>query len=370
MSLLNDALRKKSRAFDKTRKMKLFQNQPKSHRPDKTRMYAIVILLFLVGAVTISAIWYVSSRSSFSTDEQLSVKKLDAEQEFTINKPARPQRPLQAPIKKEFKAETVVAKKMEQKAEKKERVTPKQKEKPKKSHKKATKPSKKPAKPSKTKASKTEKKKEAQAGALFYQKALSYHRRNMPDHAIRMYLEVLRANPEHYDAVFNLASVYMKTDAYSNAYPLLIELHDRDPENPKVLLNLAIAEIGLGNPNKAISHLSRAENKKNASQFEICLYHGVALSRLDKLDEAISWYKKAEKLHANHGLLIFNIAVAYDRLQEYRDALTYYEKFLRQPASSPSHEKKEVEARIRALRVYLAGQSENPIDNGNTRQEK
>jgi tetratricopeptide (TPR) repeat protein len=173
-------------------------------------------------------------------------------------------------------------------------------------------------------------------------------------------MEVLKKNPEHYDALFNLASIYLKTSAFSEAYPLLQKLMNHDPENPQILVNMAVAEIGLGRPNKAISYLDRADRLKDAPRFEIYFHRGVALSHLKKLDEAMTCYKKAEELHPNDHRLLFNMAVACDKLERYDGALTYYERFLRRGGPSSPDERKEVEARIRVLKLYMARNQKSP----------
>ena len=50
----------------------------------------------------------------------------------------------------------------------------------------------------------------------------------------------------------------------------------------------------------------------------------MALSHLEELNRALTWYKRAEKLSENNPLLLFNMAVAYDKLERYDEALRYY----------------------------------------------
>ena len=193
--------------------------------------------------------------------------------------------------------------------------------------------------------------------APFYLKAVSYHKRNELGKAIQMYQEVLRKNPEHYEALFNLASVYLKVSSFSEAYNILQKLHELDPENAQILLNLAIAEIGLGRPQKAISYLNDSDALKDKPQFEICFHKGVAMSKLHMLNEAEIWYKRAEELNPSHSRLLFNMALLYDKLQRYKEALRYYGAFLKNEGEPSVHEKRDVENRINAIRVYMAGQS-------------
>lgn len=187
----------------------------------------------------------------------------------------------------------------------------------------------------------------------FYLKAVSYHRRNEFKKAIRMYQEVLRKDPEHYDALFNLAAAYLSISSFSDAYVILKRLEESDPKNPQILLNLAIAEIGLERPYNAISYLDDADALNNSPQFEILFHRGVALSKLDMLNEAETWYKKAEELDPDHPRLLFNLAVVYDRLQMWHEALKYYGAFLRNKEGSSGPEREEIENRVKDIKVYM-----------------
>jgi tetratricopeptide (TPR) repeat protein len=202
---------------------------------------------------------------------------------------------------------------------------------------------------------------------IFYQKALRYHREDKLDQAIQMYKQVIRVNPDHRDALFNLSSAYIQLAAYSDAYPLLKRLETSDHRNPDILVNLAITEIGLGRPAEAIHLLDSAANQCEEPQFTIYFHRAAALSRLGKLEEARICYKKAEKLNTSHNNLIFNLAVLSDKLQRYDDAIHYYGKFLQQNNTLPPHDKKNIETRIRSLHAYL-GANRNQTEGNSASQ--
>jgi Flp pilus assembly protein TadD len=190
----------------------------------------------------------------------------------------------------------------------------------------------------------------------FFEKGLAYHRMGRFKDAARMYREVLRKNPEHPDARFNLASACIQLSEFAEACPLLADLQARDPANPEVLLNLALAEVGMGRPWKALDYLSEAEALPNGSSFEICFHRGLALSQLDRLPEALTCYRKAEKLSPDHPRLIFNLAVVYDKLQKYPEALGYYARIVPGEDGLPPLEAQAVAARINTLKAYLGRQ--------------
>ncbi len=66
----------------------------------------------------------------------------------------------------------------------------------------------------------------------FYEKAVFYHRQNRLKEAIVMYLQALDKNPQNTDALFNLASAYLKNREFAMALPILQCLSEKDPDNP------------------------------------------------------------------------------------------------------------------------------------------
>ena len=367
MSLLNEALRKKDRELGQIKKVNLFRDKPKPRNRGIRRFYVLVIFIVLSSVLAVLGVWYGFLRAGSPSKEPHLVNTHVFTEEKVLYKIATPPKPLQIPLKEEPKAPPIIASTMGRKDQKIDKKTSDKNEVLKTGHKMAAKPSQiKVLKPKKEKdkeqSQKVKKATEAPSDSsprrtedLFFKKAVSYHRQNKLEMAIQMYLEVLAGNPEHPDALLNLSSAYIQSSAFSKARPLLKKLRSFDPENPQVLLNLAIVEIGLGRPNKAITYLERSEGMTEEPQFEIYFHRGVALSHLEELDKALTWYKRAEKLSENNPLLLFNMAVAYDKLERYDEALRYYVPLLSNADAPLSvDEKKKVEDRIGTLRVYLA----------------
>lgn len=369
MSLLNDALRKKDRELVQPQKHGVLYGKPSSGEIRKIKVYGIgILVIFAVFSLGVLG-WMLThhtnpeseqllSTSDLATDNGLDRSKLDSssstrtDQELTTEKE----------VKREF---LVVGSINEIQKERDKGSSPKEAA-SRENHTKTIVPSKKKGSKERQKLAKEEKKTSEdkqrndhvyRSEELFYRKALSYHRSNDLERAIQLYHEVLRKNPEHFNALLNLASAYIKTSAYSEAYPLLEKARRRDPKHPQALLNLAIAEIGLGQLNSAISHLNEASNLEGVSKFELNFHRGVAFSHLKRFEGALKWYKMAEQVHPTHPLLVFNMAVIYDKLERYHEALRYYGEFLTLRGSSTPEEKREVEARIGVLRAYMARQS-------------
>ncbi len=381
MSLLNDALRKKT-GEDKVKESGYTESisfaKPKA---SKARLSRILGLPFLLGVLAFGG-WYfwgslfaqldspiaakVVSKNITENDpdhlpESPKERMVDLTPELETPEPIgeispletsveiEPQIKVDSPAKPEPPSETVKQpppKKIAKKSPgvKKNRLPKRSKAKTKVVKKKAAPPTPKTQ----------EKVVSTQQESLFLQKALHYHRQGKFHHAIRMYQQVLKVKPTHQDALFNLASAYIHLKAYSEALPLLKKLRSDDYGNPDVLVNLAIVEIGLGKPAEAIQLLNLATQHYKEPKFEIFFHKAAALSRLGRLEDALRNYKTAETLNAQHPILNFNMAVICDKLHQYKDAVNYYRAYIRNSNSLQQYEEKKIETRIRSLQAYLA----------------
>jgi len=366
MSLLNEALRKKDRELRQVKKINLFKNRPPLRKREKKRGFVLVIVIVLLIGLAGFGIWYgfFAADPPFKPIQQVNTPVFT---ENTLNnKPAKPPKPLQIQLEEVPPAQPITASTIEQKDQKIDKNTSQKNDNSNDKDMTTTAPTKKRPLTVKTERKKGQRKKALKAAEkieppsqktehLFYKKAVSYHRQNKLEMAIQMYLEVLAENPENPDALLNLSSAYIQSSLFTKARPLLEKLKHDDPENPKVLLNFAVMEIGLGKPDKAIRYLEKSERLSEEPHFEIYFHRGVALSHLEALDEALTWYKRAEKLSENNPLLLFNMAVVYDKLEKYEEALKYYVA-LKDNAGAPLSvsEKKKVDDRIGVLKMFLA----------------
>jgi tetratricopeptide (TPR) repeat protein len=362
MSLLNDALRKRDREYRQGKETRSFGKKLQAWRTKKTRTYGAISTAFFICLLLILGCWHaVFNREGSGNDSRyLATNTVEAETKAnkeipapttgnvhrpeTIKKVAITQARTKNQGKRKYEYARLTASINDKSYPNKDKEVPGQKHYPRI-----------------TEKNRVKQRETAEAEDVFYQKAISYHRHNMLKEAINMYQEVLRKNPKHLGALFNIASAYITNSAFSEAYPYLQELNSLDPGNFQVLLNLAVAEIGLDRSHEALSHLEMAEKLKTESRFEIFFHRAIALSRLERTEDSLEWYIKAEKLHPNHPLLLFNMAVLYDKSGQYKKALNYYETLMKQDSFTTPHEKEAIEARVRKIKAYLAwryGQTE------------
>jgi len=198
----------------------------------------------------------------------------------------------------------------------------------------------------------------------YYQKALQLHRDGRIEEAIGMYQQALKYSPENPGANYNLSSAYIELSNFSSACDLLKNLLTSNPGDPEILLNLAVAEIGSKRPSEAIDLLKSIETEDKGLRFSSFFHMGVAASQLGKPEEALTYYKQAEELKGDYPKLLYNMAILNDRLENYREASGYYQRYL-STGSSPEAEAEDVKKRIKVLQSHISGQGiENPAKPG------
>ena len=191
-----------------------------------------------------------------------------------------------------------------------------------------------------------------------YQQACVFHRRGRLDQAIALYQEVIKIDPEHQNARFNMGAAYLQTGAYDQAYYIMSDLHLKDPDNRQVTLNLAIAAIGRRQFNDALDLLDKAAAGQMSPSFEIALHKGIVYKHLNQPGVALDWYKRAEAMRPDDPRLLFNVAVVLDQQQRYSEAIDYYTRYIEHTTDKKDAEALQVRRRIRILRAYRA--PENP----------
>ena len=193
----------------------------------------------------------------------------------------------------------------------------------------------------------------------YYKKAIQFHKQGNLEMAVSMYKKALNYNPENTDTRFNLASVYISMSRYSDAYNILLKLDSCNPSDSNTMLNLAIAEIGLGKDRDALVHLKGIKEEGRELRFKVAFHEGIALSHTGESAEAIIRYKDAESFKPDSPALLLNMAVLYDRLGNYNEAINYYLKLI-DSDSSNTHENEKYKKRIETLRSNI---SKSPVKN-------
>ena len=118
--------------------------------------------------------------------------------------------------------------------------------------------------------------------------------------AIELYGEILKADPQYAAAYINLGTMYFHMRQYGRAEELYRKATESDPE-------YVLAFFDLGN----------------------------VLDELERLDESIEAYKHATELAPRYADAHYNLALAYERKGERRDALLHWQAYVRLDRSGP-----------------------------------
>jgi tetratricopeptide (TPR) repeat protein len=145
----------------------------------------------------------------------------------------------------------------------------------------------------------------------------------------------------------------MQQGRYSEARLLLDQLLQSPMRPPGVLLNLAIAAIGMQHPDQALAWLDRAQANSDASSWDIRFHRAVAFAQMNRLAEALELFRLAEMERPDDPRVQFNLAITCDEMGLYAQALSHYENALKLSPGPVETERRTMVRRIGTIRRYL-----------------
>ena len=191
---------------------------------------------------------------------------------------------------------------------------------------------------------------ELPADEIFLKKAAEYYHQKKLDMAIKLYLQILENDPYNLNALINIGAAFIKKGSFSDAYPYIKRLVTKFPNRSEGWINLAICEIGLRKLKDALKHLNIAEKRFDCPEFCIYLHKGIIYSKLGKLEKALEFYNKAELLKPDDPVLIFDLALLYEKKGDCKNALLYYQRYMKRWGTSISPgDKADMEKKIYVL---------------------
>ena len=155
--------------------------------------------------------------------------------------------------------------------------------------------------------------------------AIKNHKKNNFQIAENLYKEVLKKNPNHFEALYYLGILLGQIKRFDSAIPLLKKAIQTKPNHAIALNNLGNMQGELGEYENAISSYEKAI----AIQPDYLDAHynfGLVLQKLGEYEKAISSYEKAIAIQPNFALAHNNIGNAQRSLGEYQNAISSYEK--------------------------------------------
>lgn len=145
--------------------------------------------------------------------------------------------------------------------------------------------------------------------------------------SLGLYTEVLRLDPENYDALFRIGLIHYNRRHYQDASVHLKKAFYKEPDDENLLLALGLSYLEQNKIEMAVSYLSRLVGLKPDDALSR-LQLGVSLQGLGWTEAAFDQLKRACELDNENGEAAFNLAMVSLALPEPKVALAkqYYDR--------------------------------------------
>lgn len=209
-----------------------------------------------------------------------------------------------------------------------------------------------------------------QTPEVLYSIASCYFELDENEKAIEYFKKVLDKNPNDTKAMYFIANSYVNLQNTDAAIQYLNKILSIEPNNndAKTALNslkqgeegkdldTAISLFEKKQFNESLTLLNKiiSKNPKNSYAY---YYKGMILEENKNIDGAINEYKKGIDADKNFSLCYYMIAVALDNKEQYKDAVSYYEKYLSLKSGVDDDYSKYVTSRLKELKDYLKEQT-------------
>jgi len=157
--------------------------------------------------------------------------------------------------------------------------------------------------------------------------AFKNHKENNYAIAENLYSKVLKIDPNNFDAVFLLGSLWFQMKNYSDAIRMLTNAINLKPKNINAYQNLGVLLIEIGESQKAVQVLVKASMIQ--PDHSGVLYNlGNAYKDLGKLVKAVSCYEKTIKIEPRNTKARNNLGNVYKSLRDNKKAIEAFKKTL------------------------------------------
>lgn len=179
--------------------------------------------------------------------------------------------------------------------------------------------------------------------------------------SVKCYLDSIMMDRSHQEAYWGLASSYKYLKEYKKSIKMLEKLIELDDKNDKYFYELGVCYLCDGRPAEAIPHLvqSIVINRENLeAQIQLAIAHelvdeeklslmiynklietnpeflkayynkGAMLMGMGDFEEASKTFFQLIKRNPDYYKAYLGIAMSFDKLERYSDAIRYYKKFL------------------------------------------
>ena len=193
----------------------------------------------------------------------------------------------------------------------------------------------------------------------YYQIALQAQHDNNFRRAERYYLNTLREDPRHENAIVNLAAIYIKGKRFQEAQSLIEEALALNPKNSKALVNAGMIALEKNEKEKASDYFHKALGY-NPSEETALINLAYLELQINNYDKASVYYEKLIWVSPEN----INILLAYAGLEEkrekYNSAINLYMQCLDQLSTRKRlGQYDKIIERIQVLKKFMSQQNYN-----------
>lgn len=154
---------------------------------------------------------------------------------------------------------------------------------------------------------------------------LVYLGQNKIESAIKQFEVAAKDKNASIFGLFKLAMLYMQEEAYELAINILLRLHKAEPASLDIVIELANANLIVGNHSEVLQWLLRAN--KLSPKDKVILYNiGRIYDETRDFLSAIHYYKQSLEIDSKFVQSIINIATIYSFSKDYQSASEYFKK--------------------------------------------
>ena len=145
--------------------------------------------------------------------------------------------------------------------------------------------------------------------------------------AVKLYKQILEKNKQDNYSKLALATCYQNLKQYGQAKTLYLDLINIFPNNDKIISNLFSIMIN-DSPYEAVYLLPQLAERFNYSdkiQFQL----SIAFSKVKNYTKAVKYMKEAIAIDPTNVVYLYNLAVLYDKMENYPSAQATYKLVLK-----------------------------------------
>ena len=161
----------------------------------------------------------------------------------------------------------------------------------------------------------------------YFSLAETFRHENATNKALFYYKKTLESKPNHFESLFNTATILFKQTRYDEAIEYYHQALTCKPDCAEIYSSLGVCYIKQKNIDKGINYFKTAltlDPKDPHAHFQI----GIIYEQAKQYQQALKHYKQASLSMHNDGKLFHHIARMYKQLDELEKAIPFYKRSL------------------------------------------